>query len=145
MSFCAKSVEAGALLSFVGRDGVLAMRLLHGPKQACGCPDTAQPPNDTTQPIDAAGGFLQSQGAQPRFEAASKLSDDARMAMREGRVSACHISPDRLPGRATLILTPWLEANPQARRDHGSTQVQIIPISMFFEEFVDESGIADGS
>ena len=38
---------------------------------------------ETSQPIDATGGFLQREGAQPRFEGASKLSPDARMALSE--------------------------------------------------------------
>jgi chitinase len=96
-------------------------------------------PPDTTQPIDAAVGFLQSQGAQPKFEAASKLSNNARTAMKEGRVfSVPHFSGSFAVQGNTYPFT-MVGNKPQAG---GTTEVpvQIIPISMFFEEFVDESG-----
>ncbi|HEY2912168.1 MAG TPA: hypothetical protein VGK21_02305, partial [Candidatus Angelobacter sp.] len=48
---------------------------------------------ETSQPIDATGGFLQREGAQPKFEGSSKLSPDARAAMRDGRIfSVPHFS-----------------------------------------------------
>ncbi|HZI55121.1 MAG TPA: hypothetical protein VFF39_00030, partial [Verrucomicrobiae bacterium] len=99
----------------------------------------AQAAGDTTQPIEAAGGFLQSQGAQPKFEAASKLSNDARTAMREGRVfSVPHFSGSFALQGNNYPYT-MVGSKPQSG---GSTEVpvQIVPISMFFEEFVDENG-----
>jgi chitinase len=96
-------------------------------------------PADTTPPINAAGGFLQSQGAQPRFEATSKLSSAARDAMREDRVSSVpHFSGSfALDGKSYPYT--MVGSKPQSG---GTTTVpvQIVPISMFFEEFVDESG-----
>jgi hypothetical protein len=99
----------------------------------------AQAAGDATQPIEAAGGFLQSQGAQPKFEAASKLSNDARTAMREGRVfSVPHFSGSFALQGNNYPYT-MVGSKPQSG---GSTEVpvQIVPISMFFEEFVDENG-----
>jgi hypothetical protein len=94
---------------------------------------------ETSQPIDATGGFLQQEGAQPRFEGASKLSSDARVALTEGRIfSVPHFSGSfEYQGKAypfTMVGT-----KPQS---NTTTQipVQIIPISLFFEEFVDENG-----
>ena len=94
---------------------------------------------DATQPIEATGGFLQREGAQPRFEGSSKLSNDARTAMKEGRIfSVPHFSgsfeSQGKPYRFTIV-----GAKPQS---NGTTEVpvQIIPISLFFEEFVDENG-----
>ena len=96
-------------------------------------------PADTTPPIDAAGGYLQSQGAQPRFEAASKLSNDARIAMQEGRVfSVPHFS-----GSFALQGNNYPYTMVGSKPQSGGTTtvpVQIVPISMFFEEFVDDSG-----
>ena len=96
-------------------------------------------PADTSQPIDATGGFLQREGAQPRFEGSSKLSSAARTAMNEGRIfSIPHFSGSfESQGKAypyTIVGT-----KPQS---NGTTEVpvQIIPISLFFEEFVDENG-----
>lgn len=96
-------------------------------------------PPDTTLPIDAAGGYLQSQGAQPRFEGASKLSSAAREAMREGRVySVPHFSGSFALQGVNYPYT-MVGNKPQAG---GTTTVpvQLIPISMYFEEFADESG-----
>ncbi|MGZ4877039.1 MAG: hypothetical protein ACXVIO_02585 [Candidatus Angelobacter sp.] len=96
-------------------------------------------PADTSQPIDAAGGFLQREGAQPKFEGASKLSSDARTAMKEGRIfSVPHFSGSfQAQGKAYPFT--MVGARPQS---NGTTEVpvQIIPISLFFEEFVDENG-----
>lgn len=101
--------------------------------------DTTQPPNDTTQPIDASGGFLQNQGAQPRFESGSKLSDAARMAVRQNRVSSVpHFSGAFSLGGTAYPYT-MVGSNPQAG---GTTEIptEIIPVSMFFEGYVDDSG-----
>jgi hypothetical protein len=94
---------------------------------------------DTSQPIEATDGFLQSRGAQPRFEAASKLSNDARIAMKEGRVfSVPHFSGSFAWQGNTYPFT-MVGNKPQSG---GTTEVpvQMVPISLFFEEFVDESG-----
>jgi hypothetical protein len=96
-------------------------------------------PPDTTLPIDAAGGYLQSQGAQPRFEGASKLSSAAREAMREGRVySVPHFSGSfALQG----VNYPYTMVGNKPQSGGTTTvPVQLVPISMFFEEFAHESG-----
>jgi hypothetical protein len=96
-------------------------------------------PADTTPPIDAAGGFLQSQGAQPRFEAASKLSSDARDAMKEGRVFSVPHFSGSFALQSTNYPYTMIGSKPQSGGT-TSVPVQIVPISMFFEEFVDEHG-----
>jgi hypothetical protein len=97
------------------------------------------PATETSQPIDATGGFLQREGAQPRFEGASKLSPDARVALTQGRIfSVPHFSGSFESQGKTYPFT-MVGAKPQS---NATTQipVQIIPISLFFEEFADESG-----
>jgi hypothetical protein len=96
-------------------------------------------PADTLSPIDAASGSLLSQGAQPRFEAASKLSSSAREAIRENRIfSVPHFSGSfALEGKNYPYI--MVGNSPQSGRT-TTVPVQIIPISMFFEEFVDENG-----
>ena len=94
---------------------------------------------ETSQPIDATGGFLQREGAQPRFEGASKLSPDARMALTQGRIfSVPHFSGSFESQGKTYPFT-MVGAKPKS---NATTQipVQIIPISLFFEEFADENG-----
>lgn len=94
---------------------------------------------DTAQPIEAAGGFLQSQGAQPKFEAASKLSSDARAAMREGRIFSVPHFSGSFAFQGNNYPYTIVGNKPQSG---GTTKVpvQIVPISMFFQEFVDENG-----
>ncbi len=96
-------------------------------------------PETTQAPINAENGFLQNQGAQPRFEASSKMSTDARTAMKQGRIfSVPHFSGAFAWQSKTFPYT-LVGRKPQSG---GITQVptQIIPISLFFEEFVDENG-----
>jgi chitinase len=117
--------------AFCGAMAVLC--LLHGYSFA----QTA--PADTSQPIDATGGFLQREGAQPRFEGASKLSNDARMAMKEGRIFSVPHFSGSFESQGKAYPFTMVGAKPQS---NGTTEVpvQIIPISLFFEEFVDETG-----
>jgi chitinase len=94
---------------------------------------------ETSQPIEATGGFLQREGAQPRFEGASKLASDARMALTQGRIfSVPHFSGSFESQGKTYPFT-MVGTKPQS---NATTQipVQIIPISLFFEEFADENG-----
>ncbi len=97
------------------------------------------PATDTTQPIEAAGGFLQNQGAQPKFEAASKLSNDARLAMKQGRILSVPHFSGSFASQGNAYSYTIVGSKPQSG---VTTEVptQIIPISMFFEEFVDENG-----
>jgi len=94
---------------------------------------------DTSQPIDASGGFLQREGAQPKFEGASKLSSDARVAVKEGRIFSVPHFSGSFQSQGKAYSFTMVGAKPQS---NGTTQVpvQIIPISLFFEEFVDENG-----
>lgn len=46
----------------------------------------AQAPEHAQSPIDAEGGFLANQGAQPRFESGTKISGQAELALRTQRV-----------------------------------------------------------
>ena len=119
------------VLSFCGAMAVLW--LLHGDGFA------QSAPADTTQPIEAAGGFLQSQGAQPKFEAASKLSNDARNAMKEGRVFSVPHFSGSFAWQGNAYPYTMVGSKPQLG---GTTEIpaQIVPISMFFEEFADEGG-----
>ncbi|HXA84698.1 MAG TPA: hypothetical protein VNZ47_06465 [Candidatus Dormibacteraeota bacterium] len=96
-------------------------------------------PADTSQPIEATGGFLQREGAQPKFEGASKLSNDARAAMKEGRIFSVPHFSGSFESQGKAYPFTMVGAKPQS---NGTTEVpvQIIPISLFFEEFVDETG-----
>ena len=94
---------------------------------------------DTSQPIDATGGFLQREGAQPKFEGASKLSSDARAALTQGRIFSVPHFSGSFESQGKAYPFTMVGVKPQS---NSTTQipVQIIPISLFFEEFVDENG-----
>ena len=94
---------------------------------------------DTSQPIDATGGFLQREGAQPKFEGASKLSPDARAALTQGRIFSVPHFSGSFESQGKAYPFAMVGVKPQS---NSTTQipVQIIPISLFFEEFVDENG-----
>ncbi len=94
---------------------------------------------ETSQPIDATGGFLQREGAEPKFEGASKLSSAARMALTQGRISSVPHFSGSFESQEKAYPFTMVGAKPQS---NATTQipVQIIPISLFFEEFVDEHG-----
>jgi chitinase len=96
-------------------------------------------PADTSQPTEATGGFLQREGAQPRFEGSSKLSRAARTAMNEGRIFSVPHFSGSFESQGKAYPYTVVGAKPQS---NGTTEVpvQIIPISLFFEEFVDENG-----
>jgi hypothetical protein len=94
---------------------------------------------ETSQPIDATGGFLQREGAQPKFEGASKLSPDARAAMREGRIFSVPHFSGSFESQGKAYPFTMVGAKPQSNST-TEVPVQVIPISLFFEEFVDENG-----
>jgi chitinase len=94
---------------------------------------------ETSQPIDATGGFLQREGAQPKFEGASKLSPDARAAMRDGRIFSVPHFSGSFESQGKAYPFTMVGARPQSNTT-TEVPVQIIPISLFFEEFVDENG-----
>ncbi|HEY2170304.1 MAG TPA: hypothetical protein VGJ30_11810 [Candidatus Angelobacter sp.] len=96
-------------------------------------------PPETSQPIDATGGFLQREGAQPKFEGASKISPDARAAMRDGRIFSVPHFSGSFESQGKAYPFTMVGARPQSNST-TEVPVQIIPISLFFEEFVDENG-----
>ena len=95
---------------------------------------------ETSQPIEATGGFLQREGAQPRFEGASKLSSDARAALTQGRIFSVPHFSGSFESQGKAYPFTMVGKKPQSNK---TTQipVQIIPISLFFEEFADENGV----
>jgi hypothetical protein len=94
---------------------------------------------ETSQPIDATGGFLQREGAQPKFEGSSKLSPDARAAMRDGRIFSVPHFSGSFESQGKAYPFTMVGAKPQSNTT-TEVPVQVIPISLFFEEFVDENG-----
>ena len=94
---------------------------------------------ETSQPIDATGGFLQREGAQPKFEGSSKLSADARTAVRDGRIFSVPHFSGSFESQGKAYPFTIVGKKPQSNAT-ANVAVQIIPISLFFEEFADENG-----
>ena len=95
--------------------------------------DASQPP------AEAEVGFLQSQGAHPRFEAASKISADAVIALQRRAISSVpHFSGSFASEGKTFPFT-LVGSVPQAG---GTTEIptQMIVVSALLDGFVDEQG-----
>ncbi|MGH9565319.1 MAG: hypothetical protein ACRD4I_05010, partial [Candidatus Angelobacter sp.] len=105
---------------------------------APGSGQTAPAPKQQS-PIEADGAFLASQGAQQRFEFASKISDEAVLAMRQQRLSSIPFFSGSFAFEGRTFPYTVVGAKPQAG---GTTQIptQIIPVSMLFEGFADDNG-----
>jgi len=91
------------------------------------------------RPTDQEVGFLQSQGAHPRFEAASKISADAAIALQRQAISSVpHFSGSFAFEGKTFPFT-LVGSVPQAG---GTTEIptQLIVASVLLEGFVDQQG-----
>ena len=90
-------------------------------------------------PTDTEVGFLQSQGAHPRFEAASKISADAVLALqRQAVASVPHFSGSFAFEGKTFPFT-FVGSAPQSG---GTTEIptQLIAVSLLLEGFVNQDG-----
>jgi chitinase len=94
---------------------------------------------DSRQPIEAPGGFLQSQGAQLKFEATSKLSADARIAVKQDRIASVPHFSGSFASQGVAFPYTIVGSKPQAG---GTTEIptQLIPISLLFEGYTDDNG-----
>lgn len=90
-------------------------------------------------PTEADSAFLASQGAQQRFEFASKISDDSAIALRQQRLSSVPFFHGSFLFQGTTFPYTVVGSRPQ---DGASTTIttQILPISMVFEGYVDDKG-----
>jgi chitinase len=96
-------------------------------------------PDATGTPIAAEGGFLKDQGAQPRFQSATKISPEAVAALRQQRIASVpHFSGSFAFAGKTFPYTV-VGARPQGGRT-TLIPTQIVAVSMLFEEFVDPDG-----
>src|SRR6185437_11861412 len=90
-------------------------------------------------PAEADSAFLASQGAQQRFEFASKISDDSVLALRQQRLSSVPFFHGSFLSNGSTFPYTVVGTKPQ---DGATTTIptQLLPISMLFEGYVDEKG-----
>jgi chitinase len=90
-------------------------------------------------PVEAETGFLQSQGALPRFQSSSKVSGDALTATLQQRVASVPYFAGSFPFEGRTFPFTIVGKSPKAG---GITQIptQIVALSMLFEGFVDDQG-----
>lgn len=90
-------------------------------------------------PTETETGFLQNQGAVPRFQAAGKISGNALTAALQQRISSVPHFSGSFPFEGRTFPFTIVGNSPQAG---GVTQIptQIIAVSMLFEGYVDERG-----
>jgi chitinase len=90
-------------------------------------------------PIDVETGFLQVQGAQPRFESASKIAGQGMVALHQQQILSVPHFTGSFFSEGKVFPYTLVGGSPQAG---GTTEIptQLIPIAMFFEGLEDESG-----
>jgi hypothetical protein len=90
-------------------------------------------------PIDVETGFLQSQGAQPRFESASKIAVEGSLTLHQQQILSIPHFTGSFFSEGKVFPYTLVGTRPQAG---GTTEIptQLIPVSMFFEGFEDENG-----
>jgi len=90
-------------------------------------------------PIDVETGFLQGQGAQPRFESASKIAVEGSVTLHQQQILSVPHFTGSFFSEGKVFPYTLVGTRPQAG---GTTEIptQVIPVSMFFEGFEDEHG-----
>ena len=90
-------------------------------------------------PIDVETGFLQSQGAQPRFESASKIATEGSVTLHQQQIVSVPHFTGSFFSEGKVFPYTLVGTRPQAG---GTTEIptQVIPVSLFFEGFEDERG-----
>jgi hypothetical protein len=127
-------VKPGLFTERIGR--ILAALVV---AMALSCMAVAQAPQHASSPIDAEGGFLANEGAQPHSESGSKLSAQAELALREQRVLSIPHFTGSFPFSGQTFSFNIVGTNPQAG---GITRIptQLKPVTLLFEGYEDENG-----
>jgi len=99
----------------------------------------AQAPEHAQSPIDAEGGFLANQGAQPRFESGTKISGQAELALRTQRVLSIPHFTGSFAFNGQTFPFNVVGTQPQVG---GVTRIptQVKPVTLLFEGYEDEKG-----
>jgi len=105
----------------------------------------AQPPDQAMkQPVDVDDNFLQTLGAAPQFgieaeKTAMSMSEAAKLAQQQNRVSSVPTFTKTFTFQGKSFPFTMVGKAPE-RGETTRVETQIIPVSMFFEGFVDKQG-----
>lgn len=90
-------------------------------------------------PTDTEGGFLSTQGAQPKYEVAGKMSPEAELALQQQRVISVPHYSGSFPFEGRTFPFTTVGSKPQAG---GTTEIatQILPITLLFEGYAEANG-----
>jgi hypothetical protein len=98
-----------------------------------------QAPAHTRQPIRVNSGYLESQGARLKFARSNKMSEDGKAAVQQQRI----VSVRNWSASFTFqgqVFPYTMVGNAPTRGGETHFDTQLIPISFFFDEFVDQNG-----
>lgn len=115
---------------------VLIGTAMNSVAQAPVAADATPPPQ---QPAIVDDDFLHISGAQAQFESVGQVSESTRAAIRQGRAVSVSYFNNSFNNRGQAFLFTTVGKNPRS----GETtwiSTELIPISMFFEGFVDQDG-----
>jgi hypothetical protein len=101
---------------------------------------SGQAPQHTTRaPIQVGSGYLESQGARMKFARSNKMTPDGKAAIQQQRI----VSVRNWSGSFTYqgqVFPYTMVGNAPTRGGETEFETQLIPISFFFDEFVDQNG-----
>jgi len=118
---------------------LILMFLLLGTDLFTAAQVSPDPEQQAQQPILVDDNFLQIKGAQAQFESANQVSDNAKVAIRQGRAASVPYFNNSFNHQGEAYPFTTVGRNPK-RGETTLVGTQIIPISMFFEGYADQDG-----
>lgn len=97
------------------------------------------PDQPAQQPLVVDDNFLQIKGAQAQFESANQVSDNAKVAIRQGRAGSVPYFNNSFSHEGETYPFTTVGRNPK-RGETTTVGTQVIPISMFFQGYADQDG-----
>ena len=91
---------------------------------------SADPPQAAQQPTLVDDNFLQIKGAQAQFESTNQVSDDTKVAIRQGRALSVPYFNNSFSHQGEAYPFTTVGKNPK-RGETTAVGTQLIPISMF--------------
>ncbi|HYL98319.1 MAG TPA: hypothetical protein VEZ90_05140 [Blastocatellia bacterium] len=121
------------LFVFVFPALLLALALVH-PQRTL-----AQSVHPTRPPIQVGAGYLESQGAKVNFKSNNKMTPQGKAAMQQNQIISVRTFTQSFTFQGTVF--PYtMVGNDPTRGGPTFFDTQLIPISFFFDEFVDQNG-----